>query len=200
MNLKLPIKISSAKNITILLLTLVLMSFEVPKGWFAAGSSPDSYEMEIVKGSAADGSNAATIRSIDQKVKGFGTLMQDCKPDQFRGKRIRLSGSVKSENVKGWAGLWLRVDQERSDTPLSFDNMSDRKIKGSMPWANYEIVLDVPSNASNLAYGALLCGTGQIWFDNLKFDIVDSTVSVTGNHKSITSQDITYPVNLDFEK
>lgn len=198
--IKLPMKSSPKVKITLILLTFLLVSFEVPKGWFAAGSSPDSYEMEIAKGSAADGSNAATIRSIDKKVRGFGTLMQDCKPDQYRGKRIRLSGSVKSENVKGWAGLWLRVDQERSDTPLSFDNMSDRKIKGSLPWTKYEIVLDVSSKASNLAYGALLCGTGQIWFDNLQFEIVDSTVSVTGNHKIKSSPDITDPVNLDFEK
>ena len=111
-----------------------------------------------------------------------------------------MSGFLKSENVEGMAGLWLRVDQVGSKTPLGFDNMSDRKIKGTTPWKKYEIVLDVPSNASNLAYGALLTGTGQIWFDDIRFEIVDSTVSVTGNRMMNSSSPKSDPVNLNFEK
>ncbi len=187
-------------SISVLFLSLAFLSFDLPKGWFAAGSKPDSYEMGVEKGSAADGSNAATIKSIEKKINGFGTLMQDAKPGNYLGKRIRLSGSIKSEKVDGMAGLWLRVDQANSKVPLSFDNMSDRKIKGTTPWTKYEIVLDVPLNASNLAYGALLTGTGQIWFDNLQFDIVDSTISVTGKNMSNSSPANSEPVNLDFEK
>jgi hypothetical protein len=58
----------------------------------------------------------------------------------------------------------------------------------------------VPYSASNLAYGALLSGTGQIWFDNLKFEIVDSTISVTGKNMTNSSPATSEPVNLDFEK
>jgi hypothetical protein len=192
--------IQKTLSISVLILSLAFLSFDIPKGWFAAGSKPDSYEMGVDKGSATDGSNAATIKSIEKKINGFGTLMQDAKPGNYLGKRIRLSASIKSEKVDGWAGLWLRVDQANSKASLSFDNMSDRKIKGTTPWTKYEIVLDVPDNASKLAYGALLSGTGQIWFDNLKFEIVDSTISVTGKNMSGSSPSISEPVNLDFEK
>jgi hypothetical protein len=192
--------IQKTLSISVLILSLAFLSFDLPKGWFAAGSKPDSYEMGVDKGSAADGSNAATIKSIEKKINGFGTLMQDAKPGNYLGKRIRLSGSMKCENVDGMAGLWLRVDQANSKTPLSFDNMADRKIKGTTPWTKYEIVLDVPYSASNLAYGALLSGTGQIWFDNLKFEIVDSTISVTGKNMTNSSPATSEPVNLDFEK
>lgn len=175
-----------------------LMAFEVPTGWFAAGSKPKSYDMGTDKGAGRDGKNAATIKSRDKKIMGFGTLMQQCLPGPYLGKRVRMSGYVKSKDVISWAGLWFRVDQANSNESLAFDNMSDRPIKGTTDWTKYEIVLDVPSNASKLAYGALLSGTGQIWFDSIAFEIVDASVPLTGGNISRTTLD--GPTNLDFEK
>ena len=178
---------------------ILLCSYDVPTGWFSAGSKPKSYEMGTDKGAGQNGLNAATIKSIDKQITGFGTLMQQSMPGLYLGKRVRMTGFVKSTNVTGWAGLWLRVDQAGSTQSLSFDNMHDRAIKGTTVWTKYEIVLDVPSNASMLAYGALLDGTGQIWFDNIQFEVVDNTVPVTGS-SSKASSIVDGPTNLDFEK
>jgi hypothetical protein len=101
-------------------------------------------------------------------------------PEKYVGKRIRMTGNMKSKDVTNWAGFWLRVDQADSQQPLSFDNMQDRSIKGTTEWKKYEIILDVPINASKIAFGALLVGIGQIWFDNLHFEIVDKSVQTTG--------------------
>src|SRR5690606_36132604 len=131
--------------------------------------------MGIDKNSGPDGKNAATIKSIDKKINGFGTLMQTCLAEKYAGKRVRMSGLVKTKEVDDWAGLWFRVDQVNSDAPLAFDNMQDRAIKKTTDWKRYEIVLDVPRRASKLAYGVLLRGTGQVWFTNIQFDIVDSS-------------------------
>jgi hypothetical protein len=178
----------------------VFLSFDLPTGWHTAGSSPESYEMGIDKGAGQDGKNAATIKSVYKKVDGFGTLMQHCKPGNYLGKRIKMTGLIKSANVKGWAGFWLRVDKAGSDQPLSFDNMEERAIKGTTGWTKYEIVLDVPDNALRILYGALVSGTGQIWFDNISFEIVNDSVPTTGsiNVKKYSQQE--EPTNLDFEK
>ncbi len=183
----------------LIFLSLTLLSFELPKSWFVAGSEPKKYAMGIDIGAGHNGKNAATIQSKDKKINGFGTLMQNCLPDNYLGKRIRMSGFIKSKEVDDKAGFWLRVDQQHSENPLSFDNMLDRPIKGNTEWKKFEIVLDVPVNASNIAYGALLVGTGQIWFDDLTFEIVDNSVPTTGRGKEnlMPSKD---PTNLDFEK
>ena len=191
---------SILKSVLLLGTTIALSSFDLPTGWFNAGSKPKSYEMSIHKGAGQDGKNAATIKSTDKKIKGFGTLMQKSKPDKYLGKRIKMTGFVKSENVTTWAGLWFRVDQAGSQQPLSFDNMGDRPIKGTTAWTKYEIVLDVPSNASLIAYGALLDGTGQIWFDNISIEIVDDNVRTTGSQNEKKSATQNEPTNLDFEK
>lgn len=184
-------------------MTITLLSFDLPKSWFKAGSDPKSYDMGIDEGAGQDGKNAATIKSTAKKIRGFGTLMQDCLPENYLGKRVRMTGMVKTKDVSDWAGLWFRVDEKRSDNPLSFDNMKDgkkdRSIKGTTDWTKYEIVLDVPLNSSNLAYGALLVGTGQIWFDKIKFEVVDNTVPTTGKDNGAMMPN-KEPVNLDFEE
>lgn len=186
-------------SMLLIAMTVTLSSFDLPKGWGKAGSEPKSYDMGIDKGAGQDGKNAATIKSTSKKISGFGTLMQNCLPDKYLGKRVRMSGYMKSKDVDDKAGLWLRVDQANSEKPLSFDNMNDRPIKGTTDWKKYEIVLDVPMNATNLAYGALLVGSGQIWFDNLSFEIVDNTTPTTKDIKDNYMPN-KEPVNLDFEK
>lgn len=183
----------------IVIVSFFIFAFDIPSGWFQAGSKPDSYDMGIDIGAGRDGKNAATIKSRQDKINGFGTLMQECLPGNYLGRRVRMSAFVKSQDVENKAGLWLRVDEVGSKPPLAFDNMADRPIKGTTDWKKYEIVLDVPGNASNLAYGALLAGTGQIWFDDLKFEIVDSTISTTRGLKQ-TDMQLHQPTNLDFEK
>lgn len=181
-------------GVLFILMTATLLSFELPEGWFKAGSKPKSYDMGIDKGAGQDGKNVATIKSIDKKIDGFGTLMQNSLPQKYLGQRVRMTGFVKSKDVKDKAGLWFRVDQANSKKSLAFDNMYNRPVTGTTDWKKYEIVLDVPLNASKLAYGALLAGTGQIWFDNINFEIVDSTIATTGIKQNKE------PVNLNFDK
>lgn len=188
---------------TILSLTLLSFDYPLPEGWIKAGDKPKSYEMGIDKGAGPDGKNAATIKSIDKKIDGFGTLMQQCLPDIYLGKRVRMSGYVKTKDVSDWAGLWFRVDTKEGEKNMPFDNMhdgkKDRSLKGTNDWKKYDIVLNVPNSSVNLAFGALLAGTGQVWFANVEFAIVDNSVPTTGLRDE-GNNDLTEPTNLNFEK
>lgn len=189
---------TTIKSVLLMGLALTLLSFEIPSGWFKSGSEPNSYDMGIEKGAGFDGKNAATIKSIEENISGFGTLMQSFMADKYLGKRIRLSGFVKTKAISGKACFWLRVEKANSQQSLSFDNMHNRPIIGTTDWKQYEIVLDVPVNASKISYGALVKGTGQIWFDNLAFEIVANSVPTTG--KKIEKLELNgAPLNLDFD-
>jgi hypothetical protein len=188
------------KTSTYILVTLILLivsSFDLPKGWYKAGAAPDDYEMGIDPGSGQSGGNAGTIKSKKDKAKSWGTLMQDFAPGKFLGKKIRMIAFMKTKDVSTSAAFWLRVDQEKSRASLSFDNMANRAITGNTEWTKYEIVLDVPEKASNIAYGAMLRGSGQIWFDNFSF-AVDTITPVTDLKK--VSRQNAEPYNVDFEK
>jgi len=82
--------------------------------------------------------------------------MQQISAEQYRGNRLRLSGYVKAEDVKAWAGLWMRVDKENS--VMAFDNTQDRAIKSTTGWQKYEVVLDVDTG---IAFGILLTGVAE---------------------------------------
>jgi len=58
------------------------------------------------------------------------------------------------------------------------------------------LVLDIPTNAKNMAYGVLLNGNGKVWFDNLSFEIVDKNTPLTDLYASKNQKKTK---NLSFE-
>ena len=62
---------------------------------------------------------------------------------------------------------------------LAFDNMGNRKIEGTTQWTKYSVVLDVPEDAAAIAFGLLMAGKGQVWVDDLAFDVVGPDVAST---------------------
>jgi len=166
-----------------------------PKDWILDGNKWDSYSIGIDNSNAYSGTKSAYIKSEKIKIRGFGTLMQAAKAEQFHGKRIRLTAYVKTKDVLDWAGMWMRVDDYNIyNNSLSFDNMYERPIRGNTKWTQYEIVLDVPMNASKIVYGLLLSGTGQVWIDNVIIEEVPKDVPTTDQDGMINK-----PSNLDFE-
>ena len=67
------------------------------------------------------GKASAYVKSIVPRPGGFGTLMQSFKADAYCSRRVRLSGFLRSEDVRNWAGLWMRVDGAKGEV-LAFDN------------------------------------------------------------------------------
>lgn len=145
-----------------------------PRGWFLAGSQPKSYET----GTEYTGKPSAFLKSTaTEPIKGFGTLMQSFAADNYKGKRIRFTASVKSQDVKDWSGLWMRVDKGRES--VAFDNMQNRAIKGTTDWKEYVVTLDVPGDATGISFGILLTETGTVWLRDIRLEAVDAQVSTT---------------------
>jgi flavoprotein len=122
--------------------------------------------------------------------------MQSFQATNYQNKRMRYSAAVKSEEVKEWAGLWMRIDGPVQGKLLGFDNMNNRPITGTTDWQQYEVVLDVPQNSTSISFGILLRGAGQVWISNAQFEEVGTDVPVTAPSKSKEEPD--KPGNLDF--
>ncbi len=150
-----------------------------------------NYEMSLEKNSEFKEENILTIKSVKSKINGFGTIMKSIKPDLYLGKTVKMSGYVKCDNIKSWAGLWMRVDYY-DVAVLAFDNMRRNPIKGTKDWTKYEIVLHVPADATSISYGVLLDDTGQVWFKDIALEIVDDTTPETGLTKGRDHQSIPF--------
>jgi len=178
---------------TVCVVCVLALNADVPRGWYLAGNKPAEYEAGVDPGQTNRGHDSAFLKSKRPSADGFGTLMQGINAEQYKGNTVRLSALVKSEEVTGWAGLWMRVD--KGTESLAFDNMQKRPIIGTTGWQRYYVVLDVPKDATNIAFGILLSGPGQVWLNNTKFEIVGLDVPATGaSQKTLPNK----PVNLEF--
>jgi hypothetical protein len=168
---------------------------EPPKGWFLAGTKPNDYVASVDPKGGSAGGPCALLKAKTAAARTFGTLMQTVAADGYRGKRLRLSGMVRSADVSNWAGLWMRIDGPDPSRPLAFDNMQGRAIRGTTDWKRHEIVLDVAPPATSVNFGILLNGPGEVRLEAVKLDEVGPDVPVTGAPK-LPRQ----PVNLDFKQ
>ena len=105
-----------------------LRIIKLPKGWFWGGGNPkDDYETRTDHTTRHGGKATGYMKSAVSQPQSFRTMMQSIKADDYRGKRVRLSGYVKGENIAKYAGLWLRVDG--AGYSLNFDNMETDRLK-----------------------------------------------------------------------
>jgi hypothetical protein len=170
---------------------------EVPPGWVAAGSAPKDYDFSQDASTASNGRYSALIASKPgAELTGFGTLMQTISAENYKGGRLRLSGYLKTSEATR-AQMWMRVDGPDRKV-ASFDNMDPRPVTGTTGWTHYEIVLDVPADSIDIAFGFLLTQSGKVWGDNFKLEKVGSTVPVTTSAGAFAGMPKD-PVNVDFE-
>jgi hypothetical protein len=121
--------------------------------------------------------------------------MQSIDAENYAGKRVRLRASVESQDVSEWAGMWMRVDKEQKS--VAFDNMQDRAIKGTQSWSTYDVVLDVPEDATGISFGILLSGAGEVWVSHVTLEEVGKETQTTGTKPDQRPLSKT-PANLNF--
>jgi serine/threonine protein kinase len=146
----------------------------LPPGWFdgrghVAGVSID-YEVSLLRRADRASGAHVELRGPTGPRGQFGSLMQRCPARHIAGRRLRLRGELKAEEVEEWAGLWLRVDDAAGEN-LFFDNMSERPLRGRTPWTSCSIELALPARSAWLNYGLLLVGSGLLWADDIALEV-----------------------------
>lgn len=171
-----------------------------PAGWGKNGSKPEAFAVGVDKNEMWNGMPSAYARSLEGATGAFGGMMQGVSAEAYRGKRVRLSGWMKTQDANDGGGhLWLRVDGEERGKMLEFDNMNNRAPKGTTNWQPYSVVLDVGQDARALAYGFFLEGKGQMWLNGTKIEEVGADVPktnmMTGPNTTLPKK----PENLTFQ-
>ena len=154
---------------------------QIPAGWQAVtdGSGEYSVSADVARRDGGQGYAGATIKANVASPRGSAMLAQSVRADAYRGKRVRLTGFLKTIGVnEGTAVLFMRVDGE--GTVQSSDFMENRPLMLTTDWGRQEIVLDIPRNAVGFTYGFMLGGSGQAWLDDVQLDLVGNDVPTTG--------------------
>ena len=144
-----------------------------PGWWFMQHAGETSFEFAIDDQVAKEGKRSLRIKRTGKQP--WGMVSQTIKADRFRGQRVRLSAFLRLDSVEAygsgalreWSGAVLML---RSQGAL--DDMRDRPLRGTKPWTRVSVEIDVPPTASVIEFGAMLSGTGTLWVDAFKLDVV----------------------------
>lgn len=147
-----------------------------PLKWVAFGHQDSKVYIDSVY--TTSGKFSAVIESTgsDPVFKAIGFKL----PNNYNGKSIRLSGFIRTENVRdGYAGLWMRIEPE-----VAAKDMRNRGVTGTTDWKKYVITLPLsPKQTERIVIGGYLTGKGKMWLDNFKVtvdgkDLDDSTLEI----------------------
>jgi len=185
-----------------------------PTSWNFGGNH-DVYNAGIDNQISQHGQKSAFLESVVNNPTGFCTLLQTFIKKDFMGKRIKMTGYIKSQGLNDTATMWVRVDDTDKKMSTDFDNMMYRPIVGTKDWTKCEIIFDIPYRGV-VFYGFIFLGVGKVWVDNVSFEVVDSSTAKTTQtlNKPFPDQYIEQlkqyplgnelperiPVNLDFEE
>src|SRR3954470_9746262 len=173
---------------------------QVPSGWQAVSDGSGEYTIsaDVARRDGGQGFAGATIKANAASPRGSAMLAQSIRADAYRGKRVRLTGFLKTIGVnEGTAVLFMRVDGD--GVVQTSDYMQNRPLMLTNDWSRQEIVLDVPRTAVGFTYGFLLGGSGQAWLDDVQLDVVSEDVPTTGQPGGLypTSNRINDPQALE---
>ena len=132
-----------------------------PPGWFANPPGTIFNDDKIVH----SGQWSVRIERNAQSPGQFSVISRSI-PWEFSGKSIEMRGFVRTEDVTGFAGLWMR--QDSGSEMLSLENMQSQQLKGTHDWTEYKITLPVHPETRTLIFGFLMAGTGKAWADDLQ--------------------------------
>ncbi len=76
--------------------------------------------------------------------------------------------------------------------------MHDRPVKGTEDWKNYQVVLDVPNDATGIFFGVVLNGSGNVLMSEVKVETVGLDVATTARPSDTAQPRPNTPTNLDF--
>jgi C-terminal processing protease CtpA/Prc len=136
-------------------------SADHPQRWTTKPEGTIVVDATIVHG----GRGAIRLERTATTAERFSTII-DHLPIDFSGSTIELRGFLRTEDVHGDAGLWLREDDDAG--MVQFVNMESTKLAGTTGWAEYSIHLPLDAKAKKLVWGVLLVGEGKAWADDLQ--------------------------------
>ena len=94
------------------------------------------------------------------------------------GKHIRVTGWIKTKNVRGWGSVFVIITGT-DGRHFQYDDMSDRPIIGTTDWQQVEIDTDLPNDACVIYFGPDLYGPGELWADDFQITVAPSNTGVT---------------------
>lgn len=133
--------------------------------WWIQGTTPDFYSFEV-----APGMTGGKITAQQTLVDGSAVMGRTISSSEFKGRRVKLTGEVRTNDVTAGAGLWLNATETLHGKVIASNDGFDQAMSGSNNWKSITLETTVPSAADWLNVGVALQGPGQVEVRNLRVE------------------------------
>ncbi len=147
------------------------------EGWTFMEGPPQHFDWGIDTNMVSQGNPSFFVKTKEGVSKGKGVLQQAFLADEYRGKRLRLSGLLKTENVEGGTALSLQI--EGVNETLRPANAQEHALQGTHNWIRRELEVEVPQASISVGLGLLFLGRGQVWLSDVQLEVVDEDLSTS---------------------
>ncbi|MDR2235800.1 MAG: S41 family peptidase [Chryseobacterium sp.] len=158
----------------------------LPSGWDCKAS--DLYDIKTDPTIQYSGQNSLLIASKAADASGNMLLFSQTFPAPGKGlRRIRLSGFIKSENVKDEILLWAHIINTGKKI-ISKGNSQNQSnpVTLNADWKEYSLEFIIDDQAKDITFGGYLSGNGKVWFDHF------SVSEVPFSDKASSKQALSY--------
>lgn len=151
----------------------------VPAGWQLAGTNAGEYAVGTSRGDRRGDQASGVLQSTGLNFAGGGTLAQRLDVSAMRGRRVRLSGLIKTEGVQNGAGLLLTIDGTSYGRPVA--ETRSQPVLGTSDWVACDVTVDIPVEAETITVGLWLDGRGKALLNGMAVaPVVAPSVARTG--------------------
>jgi hypothetical protein len=122
---------------------------------------------------ARSGQNSVSIHARHGDAEeGFLWQMSDIMA--LQGQRVRISMALKvSENPESVALVFSEFVHQNEFVHQTIVDQNLLADKNLPEWFTVELIVDVSVDATNIAFGVKLLGSGQIWVDDFTIEVID---------------------------
>ncbi len=113
--------------------------------------------------------------AVDPSRDGAMDLYRVVDPEPYRGKRLRLTASLRVDGASGAGEAKLGLAVARPGKPLAYE--SGESASGTVPpaWREASLEVDVPDDASLINLGVHVTGRASVGFDAVRLDVRDES-------------------------
>lgn len=170
----------------------------LPKPWYQ--TNLEQYESGVLIIDDVKNNKIGYLKSKNEIAQhtSKGNVLQNVSPPQeWIGRRIRLTALINTKTLQGSANIFMAIDH--GDGYKTSGIQSLNKTSETAEWEQFSIVLDMPqSRSAEILFGISLLGKGEIYFDDFRFEEVGYDVETTGETRERNKKG--YPANLNFEE
>ncbi len=160
-------------------------------GWNAYASHQDTqFSAGVDVDELFSARDVACIEVVSGRESGYVHLQQFLDYQLYRGKKIKLTGFVKTEDVSGSGRMWASVSNTKNR--VSSTAYFKLALNDTKDWTRFEMVINVRNDAYFVQTGATLCGTGKVWYTVPEVEVLDELGAAKKRKSALPKKDYKY--------